>query len=185
MPDRVSKGFVLGCQAAALGSMFAGVLAAASQGSSAGGNANDLSILLFLLGAVAFALNLIVMIHKGWAVIQDGHARTTPGKAAGLLFVPLFNIYWMFQALPGLAKDYNAYLDRHSIEARRLPEGLFVAYPVLACTAWIPILGAIGSLIALVLIFAILARLCDAVNALCERQAPEVVSVGAHHAGLG
>src|SRR5688572_19301652 len=38
----------------------------------------------------------LVMIYKMWAALPPSHARTSPGKAVGLLFVPLFNIYWMF-----------------------------------------------------------------------------------------
>lgn len=30
---------------------------------------------------------VLKVLHRGWRAIQDGHARTTPGKAVGYLFV--------------------------------------------------------------------------------------------------
>jgi hypothetical protein len=54
-----------------------------------------------------------ILVYKFWQVIQDGFARTTPGKAVGFLFIPFFNFYWWFVAFFGLSKDQNAYIDRH------------------------------------------------------------------------
>ena len=34
----------------------------------------------------------VVLWYKAWAALQDGHARTTPGKAVGLLFIPFFTV---------------------------------------------------------------------------------------------
>ena len=48
-----------------------------------------------------------VFWYKVWVSIQDGHARTTPGKAIGFMFIPFFNGYWLFQSIWGFAKDYN------------------------------------------------------------------------------
>jgi hypothetical protein len=78
--------------------------------------------------ATAIAL---VLLYKAWKAIQDGQARTTPGWAVGLLFVPFYNFYWIFQAYWGLAKDYNSYISRHDISTSRLPEGLFLAYSII------------------------------------------------------
>ncbi|MGH9580726.1 MAG: hypothetical protein ACRD2R_07020, partial [Terriglobales bacterium] len=108
----------------------------------------------------------VVLWYKAWAAIQDGHARTTPGKAIGLLFIPFFNFYWAFQALWGWAKDYNAYTARHGIQAPRMPEGLFLAYVILFIVAFIPALGVLASLVALVLAVVMAAKICDGVNAL-------------------
>jgi hypothetical protein len=54
-----------------------------------------------------------IMIYKLWQVVQDGFARTTPGQAVGFMFIPYFNYYWFLPAYYGLAKDLNAYIDRH------------------------------------------------------------------------
>src|SRR5687767_6774080 len=73
----------------------------------------------------AYLIMFVVMFlwfhlyYRAWKAIQDGHARTTPGKAVGFLLIPLFNLYWMFPALWGFSKDYNAYIERHSINVPR------------------------------------------------------------------
>jgi len=38
------------------------------------------------------------VVYKAWEAIQNGHARTSPGKAVGFLFIPCFSLYWMFPA---------------------------------------------------------------------------------------
>jgi len=103
-----------------------------------------------------YAVVLLTLIYKMWAAIQDEHARTTPGKAVGFLFIPVFNFYWVFQALWGFAQDYNRYLARHGLNLRKLPEGLFLT---LAILSWIPIVSLIiGPILA--------AKACGAVNQL-------------------
>jgi hypothetical protein len=127
---------------------------------------------VFLIFGFASALALIasvlfvIVVYKMWAAIQDGHARTDPGRAVGFLFIPFFNIYWAFQALPGFAKDYNSYLERHGLNLRRLPEGIFVAYIILCLGAWIPVVGWLLVAANLVVGTIMIAKICDAVNAL-------------------
>jgi Na+/proline symporter len=62
---------------------------------------------------------MLVLLYKAWTAIQHGPVpvRTTPGKAVGFLFIPFFNCYWIFQALWGWTKDYNA------VAACRNPQG--------------------------------------------------------------
>jgi hypothetical protein len=112
------------------------------------------------------AVVVLVLFYKMWAAIQDGHARTTPGKAVGFLFIPLFNLYWAFQAIWGFAKDYNAYLIRHSVNAPKLPEGLFLAYVILVLCAVIPLLGLLLALVNFVILIIMVMKICDAINAL-------------------
>jgi len=108
---------------------------------------------------------MVVLWYKSWAAIQDGHARTTPGKAIGFLFIPFFDFYWIFQAVWGLAKDFNAYLQRNSIPAARLPEGLFLAYCILCFTTWIPILGLLTLVVNCIIALLMASALCDGINA--------------------
>ena len=92
-----------------------------------------LSAAAILAGAFAGVVFLI-LTYKMWAAIQDGYARTTPGKAVGYQFIPFYDLYWLFQAYWGFAKDCSAYIDRHDgihSAASKLPVGLFLAYPVL------------------------------------------------------
>lgn len=129
-----------------------------------GGTLNTLP--LFLLGAAALLYGGVVsliFIYRMWQSIRDGHARTSPGKAVGFLFIPFFNLYWMFQVLWGFAKDYNRHVDRYALRVPKLPEGLFLAYSILHLTLWIPLLGFIAYW---VVSFILISKICDAVNAL-------------------
>jgi hypothetical protein len=112
------------------------------------------------------AVTTMVFVYRMWAAIQDGHARTTPGRALGLMFVPLFNIYWAFQILPGFATDYNKLLVRHRLNLPPLPAGLFTAYIVLSLAAAIPVLGLAALAVNYGVGVAMLSKTCDAVNAL-------------------
>lgn len=76
-----------------------------------------------------FIITIIIFpmfVYKIWQVLQDGNPSTTPGAAAGLLFVPLFNIYWLFRAIYFYAKDYNRYISEKQIDVPRLSEQYFL-----------------------------------------------------------
>lgn len=83
--------------------------------------------ILFSIAGLVFGL---ILIYKMWEAIQAGPARTTPGKAVGFLFIPCFNLYWMFVVLYGWAKDYNQFVKLRRIRAlpvsEELPLGLCV-----------------------------------------------------------
>ncbi len=92
---------------------------------------------LSLVPVIYLSVVFGVLIYKMWSGIQDGYARTTPGKAVGFLFIPFFNFYWGFQALWGFSKDYNRYIQRHSLRAPKLREGLFLWYFVLCLAIYL------------------------------------------------
>jgi hypothetical protein len=73
-------------------------------------------ISLLYLSEIPMMISLVlyfILMYKFWKIIQDDYARTTPGKAVGFLFIPVFNFYWYFVAYVGLAKDQNKYIVRH------------------------------------------------------------------------
>ena len=109
----------------------------------------------------------LMLLHKAWAAIQDGQARTTPGKAVGFCFIPFFNFYWIFQAFYGFAVDFNRYAAQHSLP-ERLPEGLFLAYPILLLANALPFLSILAFLPMLVVLVIVLVKLCDAINAVAK-----------------
>jgi len=132
--------------------------------------------LLAILGIMGFVQFLIVqmiytfvILWKMWSSIQDGNAKTTPGKAIGFLFIPFFNVYWIFQVWGGFPRDYNNYVDRHRLAVPHLSSGVFTAYPVLILLTAIPFLGIVVALVNIFLFAAIISRTCDAVNALADR----------------
>jgi hypothetical protein len=130
----------------------------------------QLIAILGILGLVQFLFvqmtYTFVVLWKMWSAIQDGNARTTPGKAIGFLFIPFFNVYWIFQVWGGFPRDYNNYIDRRGLPVSHLSSGVFMAYPVLILLTAIPLLGILVALINMFLFVAIICRTCDAVNAL-------------------
>lgn len=144
---------------------------------------------LALLPAVYAVIVMLVLWFRAWASIQDGQARTTPGKAVGFLFIPLFNFYWAFQVIWGFARDYNRYIKRHrshieqsGVDAQPLPERLFLVYVILSLTTWIPILGLILLLVNCVVGVVMILRICDAVNALVDASAYALDAPSSQHA---
>lgn len=87
--------------------------------------------ILGVMIAVAIAVLTCVILYRGWTVLQDGKTRTSPGTAVGLLFVPLFNLYWLFRVTHGLAREYNAFVSRHELRVPPLPTSVFLAAPIL------------------------------------------------------
>ena len=90
-----------------------------------------------------------IYLYRIWSVLQHGRPRTSPGKAVGLLFVPLFNLYWNFVAFYGLAQDWNQITARHPDlnRAPKLNEKLFFAFscclivaPPVAWILWFPVM---------------------------------------------
>ncbi len=79
-----------------------------------------------------------ILTYRFWQIIQDGFQQTTPGKAVGFLFIPIFNLYWNFVAFFGLSKDMNRYVDRHfsNIPAqtvRKASPVLSLCYGIVMC----------------------------------------------------
>lgn len=78
---------------------------------------------------------MLVLWYKAWSVIQDGQTKISPGKAIGFLFIPFFNLYWVFRAVWGYAKEFNAYLRRHNLSLPQLTEGLFLFWCIYGVSA--------------------------------------------------
>ncbi len=134
-------------------------------------------ILLFVIGLVLFILPFFVILNLTdamWSSIEDVYARMTPGKAVGLLFIPIFNIYWMYQVLIGFVEDYNNFVSRNEIETPLLEGGIFITHFLLTLLSLLPNIGWIAGLINLVVVSMMISKICDAVNsvnfALLERR---------------
>jgi hypothetical protein len=90
--------------------------------------------ILVVLGAVLGIYSMIIillMYYKMWTAIQDDNSRTTPGKAVGLLFVPVLNIFWAVYMLVGFAGDYEDFAVRNSLRSERFSKGLMLQYALL------------------------------------------------------
>jgi len=99
------------------------------------------SIVTFGLSAIASAVLFYIILYRSWQQIQDGYARTTPGKAVGFLFIPFFNFYWIFEAFTGFVKDSNAYIQRHALPVKLQDVGLATATCVLTLLCLVPYLN--------------------------------------------
>jgi hypothetical protein len=128
------------------------------------------SLVTFGLSAIASMVLFYIILYRNWQLIQDGYARTTPGKAVGFQFIPFFNLYWIFEAYPGLVRDTNAYIQRHALPLKLQDTGLATAFCVLTLLCMVPYLN-FAAAIALLVIQIILAKnLRDSAIALIQNR---------------
>lgn len=162
-PQRLSKAFYTSFIGASLGLWFIFNVIPPDPADS---TLRVLSVLTFLTAVVV----MMVLLYKLWNSIQDGHARTSPDRAIGLLYIPLFNVYWLFQVFWGFARDYNRLVDRRKLRVSKLPEGLFlvstIVYVLLGCLFWVNGLYQALGLLNAILVSVAVAKACDGVNAL-------------------
>jgi hypothetical protein len=97
---------------------------------------NDKDVVLFG-GLVTILVSLPAIIattmlhYKCWRAIPVDIARTSPGIAVGLLFVPFFNFYWYFVSYAGLAEDCAKALG-----SKGSSRGLGITLGILSITCW-------------------------------------------------
>lgn len=103
-----------------------------------------------VLGAMAMAVTTVfwcILLYRQWLLLQGHGARTTPGRAVGFGFIPIFGFYWWFVAYAGLATDTNRYLEQLGIADIRMSRTLAITdciLSILLCTVGlIPVVGAI------------------------------------------
>jgi hypothetical protein len=122
-------------------------------------------LLFVLIGygvLVAAGIFNLMLLHGLWKTVQDGHARTTPGKAVGFLFIPLFNLYWIFVAFYGLAQELNRVIAQENAPVAKTSEGLALAHCILICTAVIPLVNFAAAIAMPVVLFLNFKQLKDA-----------------------
>lgn len=118
-----------------------------------------LFFICLILSSIFFLMNL----YRAWSCLRAGAPRTTPGQAVGMLFVPLYSIYWMFVAIAGLPKDWNRIVSSYDDlrTAPRMSESTFLMY-------------CIGSLVfpplAMIVIFPMMSQLCAGINFFAYRR---------------
>src|SRR5262249_23100456 len=86
------------------------------------------------------------------------------------LFIPFFNLYWVFVAVRGLTLDLNSYVRRHraGMDAEPAPTGLALVFCILvACTA-VPYIGLLAFVPMAVVLSVLLTRLKNCVVALVQ-----------------
>ncbi len=94
-------------------------------------------LFLMAVGIAAIVLTLM-LLHKCWAVIPSQWRRTTPGRAAGFLLIPYFNLYWAFAMPIGYRVDANRLLEACGTSRAKISLWslvLVLGYPFVAMAA--------------------------------------------------
>jgi len=118
--------------------------------------------------SILVVLGWMQFLHKCWSALPAGCRRMTPKRAVLFLLIPVFNLYWMFQAIVGLATDLNRFVQERQLSTRAVPRGLAVACCILliATALPIPLVSWITPLVLLVVAIQLLRRLAETVNSI-------------------
>lgn len=115
--------------------------------------------LLFSLGGFIVTL---VLLYRLWSELPPRVARTSPGKAVWFHFIPFYNLYWVFQAWYGWARDFNRVAERRSPTVPRMSEPV-----ALATSIFMLLSGIVGfGLVHLVLTTLFMSSAIDCANGL-------------------
>ena len=125
---------------------------------------------IMLTFAVIISVIGYLLLYRLWTLIQDGEARTTPGKAVGFCLIPLYNIYWNYTAYVGLAADLNKYCDKYGIEFRRVDERLALIWYVLSVSMLIPVIGQFVSIAVVVTQIVMMKQFVDVAEKIIEKK---------------
>lgn len=115
------------------------------------------NVLLMLSSLTFLSLGMLVIctvfhcmfLYNLWKIIPPSLAPTTPGKAVGFLFIPFFNLYWVFIAYYQLAKKMNMVSGQ-----RGLPPMLSPEFALITCILYIiPQLNSIGAILLVILLY--------------------------------
>jgi|GEM_PF-5646854 len=112
-----------------------------------------------LCGIPALVLKCI-LVYRLWRLVPPERAATTPGRAVGFLFIPLFNLYWNFIAFHELGK----FLEAKSGDPQPRQLSLAFAIVSLAAVAASCFSGML-QVVAMILEFVMLAAFLKAVRA--------------------
>ncbi len=129
-----------------------------------------------VLTLLAAQVQFLVLLYRVWRHVIAESERLglplsieTPGKAIGLLFVPFFNLYWIFVALGSLPRQYNAVAAAEN-RPGRLSRGLGISISILALVGAIPYVGFPAALVNVLGLYPLF--ITRAVQ-FCRRAAPE------------
>lgn len=125
--------------------------------------ARRIGIYVFAQFAVVHTIFNCLLLHRMWSAIQDGQTTVTAPRAIGFLFIPLYNVYWIFRAWASYPAEFNRYVERYDLPVVPLARGRFVAYPILVLAAaivYVPLLAVPFAFLA------VARRACGAVDAL-------------------
>jgi hypothetical protein len=130
---------------AGLGGVLSGVVSGAGGGDDASAIVAIVAFSLAGLSAIGAMVGHFIWLYQAWSTVPpemrytNGGTWVSPGKAVGYLFIPFFNLYWLFIANVGLCSAINRTLQSRG-QNPSAPGGLATA----ACvTQLIPYCGAL------------------------------------------
>jgi hypothetical protein len=94
---------------------------------------SDTKLIAGLLGlpvAVLATIFTCILHYNCWQAVPTKYRRTTPGKAVGYLFIPFYNLYWLFISFPGLAKGFSDFARENSDAQIGDQSGLGIAFAI-------------------------------------------------------
>lgn len=169
-------GFTLGGAGAAILFALDALLVEASAGRTWTSTEKALFELFVLLAVAGWVLSVIgwsILIYRAWKALAPYQPATTPGRAVGLLFVPLFNLYWQFVALRGLAIDFNrALASSGKTGVPPINEGVPTAICILNLLSMVPLLNLLVILPGLILMLVFMGSVLRSVNAFMATEGP-------------
>jgi len=81
-----------------------------------------------VLSVAASNILFLRMLYKAWSGLPALERRIAPGEAVGKLFIPFYNLYWTWKAVPGFAVNYNQYIKKKSLPNRPQSVGLYIFF---------------------------------------------------------
>ncbi|MBO4303421.1 MAG: hypothetical protein J6A21_02430 [Lentisphaeria bacterium] len=94
--------------------------------------------ILFCAGCVTSgSIAAIVLLYRYWKFLPAEEAETTPAKAVGYFFIPLFNLYWSFVAYVKLSRTLDRLLERPKSSCTTVTEIYWVLFLVSSAAAYL------------------------------------------------
>lgn len=92
----------------------------------------QIATVLYIAGGISFILNMVfqlIVLYRHWSVIKDvSDPSATPGTAVGFVFIPIFNLYWVFIAFYKLSVDQERFIKQFGVSIPKKPQpGLALA----------------------------------------------------------
>lgn len=121
------------------------LLMAATEGTHFLGATEDTRVLLLLLASfcvLAASAITLVFAYRAWNSIQSPNS-TSPESIVIYLFIPVFNLFWIFRVFPGFATEYENYVECYNLKLPRVRRGRLFAFALMLIL--VPFAGSLAS----------------------------------------
>lgn len=120
-------------------------------------------VLVFLAAMIAVQVVICLLLHKTLAAIPVEHRKMNPPGMVWLLFIPFFNLVWNFFVFLQIPDSFKSYFDSiGQSQGEDYGRGLGLTYSILAASSmvlgWVPCLGSIVGIAALVVLIMVLVK---------------------------